>query len=61
MDVYERVQPQDMMNNAVIVASQEFKVLCRVPIDEGFTAASPAIANGNVYFRTAKHLFCVGK
>lgn len=47
--------------NAVIVASQEFKVLCRVPIDEGFTAASPAIANGNVYFRTSKKLYCVGK
>ncbi len=47
--------------NVVILSSQEFKVLCRVDIDEGFTAASPVIAQGHVFFRTAKRLYCVGK
>ena len=47
--------------NVVILSSQEFKVLCRVNIDEGFTAASPVIAQGHVFFRTAKRLYCVGK
>ena len=47
--------------NVVILSSQEYKVLCRVNIDDGFTAASPVIAQGHVFFRTAKHLYCVGK
>ncbi|MEI6231690.1 MAG: PQQ-binding-like beta-propeller repeat protein [Planctomycetota bacterium] len=47
--------------NVVILSSQEFKVLCKVDIDEGFTAASPVIAQGHVFFRTAKRLYCVGK
>jgi len=47
--------------NIVILSSQEFKVLCRVSIDEGFTASSPVIAQGHVFFRTAKRLYCIGK
>lgn len=47
--------------NVVIVKSQEFKILSRVMLDEGYTASSPAIANGHVFIRTAKRLYCVGK
>ena len=47
--------------NIVIVKSQEFKILSRINLDEGFTAASPVIAQGHVFFRTAKKLYCVGK
>lgn len=47
--------------NVVIVSSQEFKILSRVNLDEGYTAASPAISQGKVLFRTAKRLYCVGK
>lgn len=48
--------------NIVILSSQEYKVLCRVNVNEtGFTASSPAIAQGHVFFRTPKRLICVGK
>ncbi|HLX65035.1 MAG TPA: PQQ-binding-like beta-propeller repeat protein [Planctomycetota bacterium] len=47
--------------NVVIVKSQEFKILARVMLDEGYTAASPVVAQGHVFFRTAKRLYCVGK
>ena len=47
--------------NVVILSSQEYKVLCRVNLDEGFTASSPVIAQGHVFFRTAKKLYCIGK
>ncbi len=48
--------------NIVILASQEFKVLCRVNVNEnGFTASSPVIAEGHVFFRTPNRLICIGK
>jgi outer membrane protein assembly factor BamB len=47
--------------SVVILAAQEYKVLHRVILDEGFVAASPAIAQGHVFIRTAKNLYCLGK
>lgn len=44
----------------VVNASEEFEVLSKNKIDEGIQA-SPAFANGRIYLRGEKHLWCVGK
>jgi putative pyrroloquinoline-quinone binding quinoprotein/putative pyrroloquinoline-quinone-binding quinoprotein len=43
----------------VIQAGREFKVVGKNPLDE-FTLATPAIANGSLFIRTATKLYCIG-
>jgi hypothetical protein len=43
----------------VIEASRRFKVLARSQLPEG-SYATPAVANGCIYFRTFSQLICVG-
>lgn len=44
----------------VVQASDEFAVIEKNKLDEGIHA-SPAFANGRIYLRGEKHLFCIGK
>ncbi len=44
----------------VVKASEDFEVLSKNKLDEGIQA-SPAFANGRIYLRGEKHLWCVGK
>jgi outer membrane protein assembly factor BamB len=39
----------------------EFKILFQTKIDEGPIQASIAVANGHLFIRTAKNLYCIGK
>jgi outer membrane protein assembly factor BamB len=43
----------------LIEVSKEFKELDRTKLEDAFHA-SPAFANGRVYLRGAKNLFCLG-
>ncbi len=43
----------------VIAAAREFKELGKVSLGEG-TSATPAVANGTIYFRTKSKLFALG-
>jgi outer membrane protein assembly factor BamB len=43
----------------VLAANKEFEELGRVSLGEG-SRATPAIANGSLYFRTFSHLMSVG-
>lgn len=43
----------------VLEAGDEFKVLARNDLDE-LTRATPAVANGKIYFRTWEHLMSLG-
>jgi outer membrane protein assembly factor BamB len=43
----------------VLAAGPEFKLLARNPLGER-TLASPAVADGEVFIRTYKHLWCIG-
>ena len=45
----------------VLRASPTFEVLSHNPLDDGQTNASPAISDGNIFFRTHAHLWCIGK
>ena len=45
----------------VLRASPVFEVLAHNPLDDGTTNASPAISDGNIFFRTHAHLWCIGK
>ncbi|MBN1765897.1 MAG: PQQ-like beta-propeller repeat protein [Sedimentisphaerales bacterium] len=40
--------------------TKEFKFLSRTKLDENPSRSSIAIANGKLFIRTAKHLYCVG-
>jgi outer membrane protein assembly factor BamB len=42
----------------VIQPGAEFKVIGRTALDE-FTLATPAIANGRLFIRTATKLYCI--
>ncbi len=44
----------------VLATGREFKIRSRNTVDE-FTLASVAVSDGKIYFRTEKHLYCVGK
>jgi outer membrane protein assembly factor BamB len=44
----------------VVQAGREFKILATNDLKET-TYASPAIADGRIYIRTWKHLYCIGK
>lgn len=45
---------------SVIKAGAEFEVLAENPLDE-YTLSSPAISDGQIFIRTTKHLYCIGK
>lgn len=45
---------------SVLELGNEFKVLSTNRIDE-FIVASPALADGRIYLRTAEHLYCIGR
>jgi outer membrane protein assembly factor BamB len=44
----------------VVKASREFEVLARNEL-EGFTLASPAISDGQIFLRTAEYLYAIGE
>ena len=50
-------------NGTVVVvdAGAAFKVLATIPMGEGPVRASIAAAHGQLFIRTASHLYCVGK
>lgn len=51
----------DSGETTVIEASVQFKVLAKNPLGEGETVqASPAVSQGQIFLRTAKHLYCIG-
>jgi outer membrane protein assembly factor BamB len=50
----------DEGDTIVIEAGPEFKVLARNPLGEK-VQASPAISRGQIFIRTAQHVFCLGK
>ena len=45
---------------AVVKAEKDFEELARAPLGER-VYASPAVADGKVFIRGEKHLFCFGK
>lgn len=49
----------DNGETTVIAAAPEFRVLARNPLGEK-CQASPAIAQGRIFIRTAENLFCIG-
>ena len=42
-------------------AGDEFKILATIPLDEGPCKSSVAVSGGQLFIRTAKNLYCVGK
>ena len=51
-----RVEAGDELAGAVA----KFELLAENKLDE-FTLSSPAISDGQIFLRTAKHLYCIGK
>jgi outer membrane protein assembly factor BamB len=45
----------------VLEAGEEFKIIASVPIGESPVRSSIAVAHGELFIRTAKNLYCVGK
>lgn len=45
----------------VLSAGDEFKILATIALDEGPCRSSIAIAQGQLFIRTAQNLYCVGK
>jgi len=45
----------------VLDAGQEFKILSTIPMGEAPVRSSIAVAHGQLFIRTAQHLYCVGK
>ena len=45
---------------SVVKAGPAFELLAENALDE-YTLSSPAIAGGQVFIRTAKHLYCIGR
>jgi outer membrane protein assembly factor BamB len=50
----------DNGETTVIEAGPEFKALAKNPLDET-VQASPAISQGQIFIRTERHLFAIGK
>jgi outer membrane protein assembly factor BamB len=46
--------------SVVIAPGPEFKILARNPLNEK-CQASMAVSQGNLFIRTARHLYCIGK
>jgi outer membrane protein assembly factor BamB len=44
----------------VIKAARQFEVLAENKLDE-YTLSSPAISDGQIFMRTEKALYCIGK
>ena len=44
----------------VVKAGAKFEVLAENKLDE-YTLSSPAISDGQIFLRTSKHLYCIGK
>lgn len=44
----------------VLAAGPEFKVLAENNLDD-YTLSTPAISDGQIFLRTQKHLYCIGK
>jgi hypothetical protein len=45
---------------AVVKAGPTFELLAHNDFDD-YTLSSPAISEGQIFIRTAKHLYCIGK
>jgi hypothetical protein len=45
----------------VLKAAPKFELLARNELGDGLTNASPVIAGGDVFIRTHRHLWCIGK
>jgi hypothetical protein len=45
---------------AVIKAGPQFEVLAENPLND-YCLSSPAISDGQIFIRTAQHLYCIGK
>jgi len=45
----------------ILEAGEEFKVLATIPMGEGPVRSSIAAADGHLFIRTAKNLYCIGK
>jgi outer membrane protein assembly factor BamB len=46
---------------AVVLSATEFKILSTIPMGESPVRASIAVARGELFIRTAKNLYCIGK
>jgi len=44
----------------VVEASDEFKILATNELDGSYTLSSPVAAGGEIFIRTATHLYCIG-
>ena len=61
LEPYRRFTPRASVRGHVVVceAAREFKELLRAKLDDAFFA-SPAVANGRVYLRGNKSVWCFG-
>jgi outer membrane protein assembly factor BamB len=48
-------------NATIIAATREFRQLASNSLNDGPCQASPAISEGQIFIRTARHLYCIGK
>jgi outer membrane protein assembly factor BamB len=46
---------------AVVQAGPEYKLLAKNSLDNSWTLSTPAIADGEIFLRTASHLYCISK
>lgn len=46
---------------AVVQAGPEYKLLAKNSLDNSWTLSSPAIADNEIFIRTASHLYCIAK
>lgn len=46
---------------AVVQAGPEYKLLAKNSLDGSWTLSTPAIADGEIFMRTATHLYCISK
>jgi hypothetical protein len=46
--------------SVVIAAGPKFEILATNDLGDG-SPASPAVANGRLYLKGARHLYCIGK
>ena len=42
-------------------AAREYKEVATNPLNDGPCQASPAVSQGQIFIRTAKNLYCIGK
>jgi outer membrane protein assembly factor BamB len=51
----------DSGETTIIEAAPTFKVLAKNSLGEAAVQASPAIAQGQIFIRTERHLYCIGR